>query len=219
MPLEFSHVRARTAGVCITAVALWAAVACGSDDDAPASTDGAGGDQASGGSGQSSGGTHTAGGGGETSTDGGGGSGDFSAIWQAESTELMLFDAADPSSLESHTVEVPAKVAAPGDEREVELYVQFEGEQRITYAYTEGDPAYYRILTPATRSGDEFYAVQTENGTHSYYFEDGKLIEGAQQVFGSAWSGYATTTYREVKDFPPGDWPSKAVTYEVGGAQ
>src|SRR6187455_2708118 len=127
----FSRRRAPSAGsVCITAVALWAAVACGSDGDSPGPTQGDGG---SGGTGPSSGGTDstggaggapTDGGGGETSTDGGGGSGggssaagDFSSVWQAESVELLFFDAADPAGLVSHSLEMPAKTEAPDDGR------------------------------------------------------------------------------------------------------
>lgn len=223
LPLRFLLARNRGASVCITAVALWAAVACGSDDDSPTSTDGAGGDQASGGSGPSAGGTHSAGGtsaaggGGETST-AGGGTGDFSAVWQAESAELMLFDAANPHDFESRTIEMPAKVQGPGDGPEVELYVQFEGEYRITYAYTEGDSAYYRLLEPAL-SADDFYSVQSADGLHSYSIEDGKLTGTAQQAFGSAWSAFVTTTYKKVDEFPPSDWPNEVVSYEVGGAQ
>lgn len=205
--------------MCITAVALWAAVACGSDDDSSASTDGGGGDQSSGGTDSAGGsGGATGGSGGESSTDGGGGAGDFSSVWQAESSELMLYDAANPHDFESHTVEMPAKVEAPGSSREVELYVQFEGEYRITYAYTEGDSAYYRLLEPALAS-DDFYSVQSADGFHSYSIEDGKLTDTAQQIFGSAWSSIVTTTYKKVEKFPPSDWPSKVVSYEVGGAQ
>src|SRR6187402_1377023 len=172
----FSRRRARGAGsVCVTAVALWAAVACGSDGDSPGPTEGDGGDQGSGGTGPSSGGTDstggaggapTDGGGGETSTGGSGGgssaSGDFSSIWQATSAELMFIDPANAAGFESHTLEIPAKVEAP-DGREVELYLQFEGESRITYAYTEGDSAYYRFLQPASSFGD-FYSVQGTDG-------------------------------------------------------
>ncbi|HEU5072701.1 MAG TPA: hypothetical protein VFU02_00975 [Polyangiaceae bacterium] len=201
-------------------------VACGSDDDSAASTNGGGGDQGSGGSAGGSGGAPTdggggdtsTGGGGDTSTDGGGSPGDFSSVWQAESVELMLFDAANPSNFESHTLEMPAKVEAPGDSREVELYLQFEGEYRITYAYTEGDSAYYRVSEPAL-SADDFYSVQSADGLHSYSIEDGKLTDTAQQSFGTAWSAITTTTYKKVDDFPPGDWPSKVVSYESGGAQ
>lgn len=191
---------------------------------------GEGGEQASGGTGPSSGGTDSAGGGGgapnddgggNTSTDGGGGSsapGDFSSVWQAESAELLFFDAANPAGLESHTIEMPAKNEAPGDGPEVELYLQFEGESRITYAYSEGDPAYYRFVEPATSSAD-FYSVQSADGSHSYSIEDGKLTDNAQQIFGSAWSAFTTTTYKKVDEFPPSDWPSKVVTYESEGVQ
>lgn len=218
LPLGFSFARARAGSVCITAVALWAAVACGSDDDSSGSTAGAGGNQASGGSGSSVGGSF-AGGGGDTSTDGGGGSGDFSAIWQAESTELMFFDAEDPGNFVSRTIDMPTRVEVPGDDREAEFYVQFEGDHRITYAHTKGDSVYYRFLTPATPSGDEYYTVIAEHGLHSYYFEDGRLVEGAQHAFGSTLSAITTTTYKQVEQFPPKDWPKKVVTYEVRGAQ
>lgn len=215
----------------MTAVALWAAVACGSDDDSSAATDGAGGDQASGGTGPSAGGSGAAGGGGEAptgsggdgaSTGGSGGSntpGDFSSVWQAESSELMLFDVNDPAGVESHTLDIPAKVAGPGGGPEVELYVQFEGESRITYAYSDGDSAYYRFSEPAFSVDGEFYSVQSTDGTHSYSIDDGKLTETAQQAFGSTWSAITTTTYKKVAEFPPSDWPSKVVTYEVEGAQ
>lgn len=231
--LWFSRRRARGAGsVCITAVALWAAVACGSDGDSPGPIEGDGGDQGSGGTGPSSGGTDstggaggapTDGGGGETSTDGGGSgggssaSGDFSSIWQATSAELMFIDPANAAGFESHTLEIPAKVEGP-DGREVELYLQFEGESRITYAYTEGDSAYYRFLQPASSFGD-FYSVQGTDGSHSYSIEDGKLTDIAQQSFGSAYSAITTTSYQKAEEFPPSDWPGKVVTYELEGAQ
>lgn len=221
--------------VCIAGVALWAAVACGSDDSSSASTDGAGGgsggsDSAGGSGGDPSsdgdGGTSTSGDGGTSSggssSGGSGGSsspGDFSSVWQAESAELLVLDANDAAGFESHTVDIPAKVAGPGDGRDVEVYVQFEGEYRITYAYSEGDSAYYRFSEPAISVSGEFYSVQSADGTHSYSIEDGKLTENAQQVFGSTWSTITTTTYKKVDDFPPSDWPSKVVTYEVGGAQ
>src|SRR5687768_14623973 len=215
----FSRWRAHVASsVCIAAVAWWA-VACGSDDDSPGPTGGEGGEQASGGAGPSSGGTDSAGGGG-VPTDGGGGSdtstggggsdtpGDFSSVWQAESAELTFFDAQNPAGFESHMLEIPAKVEAPGDGREVELYAQFEGEFRITYAYTDGDSAYYRFLQPALSAGD-FYSVQTADGLRSYSIEDGKLTDTAQQSFGSVWSAITTTSYKKIEEFPPSDWPSK----------
>src|SRR5688572_32550590 len=159
--LWFSRRRVRgLSSVCIAGVALWAAVACGSDDSSSASTDGAGGDGGTGGSGGSNsdggnagdpssggdGGTSSGGDGG-TSSGGDGGSGgsntpgDFSSVWQAESAELIVFDVNDPTGYQSHTIDIPAKSAGPGDGRDVELYVQFEGEYRITYAYSEGDSA------------------------------------------------------------------------------
>ena len=199
--------------------------------------EGEGGEQASGGAGPSSGGSDSTGGSGGAPTDGGGGdtssggsgnsssdggggsgTGDFSSVWQAESVELMFIDAANPHDFQSHTLEMPAKVEGPDDGREVELYLQFEGEFRITYAYSEGDPAYYRFSEPAVSSAD-FYSVQTASGIHSYSIEDGKLTDSAQQSFGSAWGGFTTTTYRKVDEFPPSGWPSKFVSYELGGAQ
>ena len=131
LSLWFSRWRARGASsVCITAVAVWAAVACGSDGKSPSPIEGEGGEQASGGAGPASGGSDSAGGsggaptdggggdtssnggGGDTTTDGGGGSGTsggFSSVWQAESVELMFFDQANSAGFESHTLEMPAK--------------------------------------------------------------------------------------------------------------
>ena len=231
--------RARGAGsVFVAAAAVWAAVACSSDDDSSASNEGGGGDQGSGGDGGSSGGSDSNGGsdsaggsggapndggGGDTSSGGSGGSGgsstpgDFSSVWQADSVELLLYDAT--GGIESQTVEMPAKVESPVDGREVEFYVTFEGEQRITYAYTEGDPAYYRLLETAISVSGDFYAVQSEEGSHSYSLEDGKLTEITQQSFGSAWTAFTTTTYKKVEDFPPSDWPSEVVDHEVEGAE
>lgn len=232
LSLWFSRRRVRgLSSVCIAGAALWAAVACGSDDSSSSSTDGAGGDGGSGGSNSAGGsggdpstdgdgGTSTSGDGGTSGSGGGSNSpGDFSSVWQAESAELMLFDANDPTGFESHTIDIPAKVAGPGDGPDVEVYVQFEGEYRITYAYSDGDPAYYRFSEPAISVSAEFYSVQSADGTHSYSIEDGKLTDIAQQGFGSMLLGTTTTTYRKVDDFPPSDWPSKVVTYEVGGAQ
>lgn len=191
---------------------------------------GEGGEQGSGGAGPSSGGTDSSGGSGgapsdggsgNTSTDGGGGSGTsggFSSIWQAESAELMIFDVTSSAGFESHTLEMPAKMEAPGDDREVEFYLQFEGESRITYAYTDGDPAYYRFSEPAYSFGD-FYSMQTADGSHSYSIEDGKLTDTAQQSFGSTYSAITTTKYKKVDEFPPSDWPSKVVSYEMEGVQ
>lgn len=209
----FSRARAASS-VCILAGALWAAVACGSDDSS-GSTSGAGGDQ-------SSGGTDSAGGNGgssgETSTDGGGGAGNFSSVWRAKSVELTLYDVANPNNVQPRTFDMPTEVAGPGDAGEVEVLIQFEGEHRITYTYTEGDSAYYRLLEPAVAI-ENMYFVQGDSISHTYSIDGGKLSGVSTLAFGSAFSGFMTTTYEKVAEFPPSDWPSKVVSYEIGGAQ
>ena len=236
LSLWFSRRRVRgLSSVCIAGVALWAAVACGSDDSSSAATNSGGDDGGSSGSNSNGGnagdpssggdGGTSSGGDGGTSSGGNGGSGgsntpgDFSSVWQAESAELLVFDVNDPTGFQSHNIDIPTKTAGPGGGPDVELYVQFEGESRITYAYSEGDSAYYRFSEPAYSISGEFYTVQSADGSHNYSIEDGKLTENAQQAFGSTWSMMTTTTYKKIDDFPPSDWPSKVVTYEVGGAQ
>lgn len=218
----------RTGTVCVALAALGAAVACSSDDDSSPSPGGEGGEAGSsgaapstGGRASSSGGAPGDGGSGEQPAEGGNGSGapgDFSSVWQAASVELLFFDAANPTGFESRTFDMPAAVEGPGGGREVELYVQFEGESRITYAYTDGDPAYYRFAQPAYGSED-FYSVSSSDGVHSYTIEDGKLVDMAQQAFGEAWGAITTTYYEKVDVFPPRGWPSKFVSYELEGAE
>lgn len=225
--LWFSLRRTRGASIAsITAVAVCVAVACGSDDGPSGPREGEGGERASGGARPSSGGSDSSGSGGDAPvdvpTDGGSGPstpGDFSSVWQAESAEMMFFDPQNPAGLETHTLDIPAKVEGPGDGREVELYLRFEGEQLITYAYSDGDPVYYRFSRPAI-AADDFYSVSSDEALHSYTIEDGKLLDTAQQSFGAVWGAFTTTTYRKVDgEFPPNDWPDQVVSYELGGAE
>ncbi len=190
-----------------------AAPACGNSSSDGAGSGGAGtSGRASGGkssAGKTGSGGKSNGGGGDTSSPG-----DFSGVWRFESVEFNYVDNAAPTEPISGTASFPKTIAVPQDGREAEFLQQFVGEQLITYAYYAGDPAYYRITQSAYMTQDS-YVVDSGNTGHVFTLEDGKLIDSSVGTSETAF--ILTKTIYEKLDgaFPPSDWPSESLTYEV----
>lgn len=206
--------------------ALATAAACGSSGGSGASA--TGGDAGS--SGHSGAGGRTSSGGrsgsaGELAASGGdqstSGSGTFEDVWEFQKTEVTYFDITDPgASGDAQTIEFPSTFAAPDDGREVEIYVQFQGDQLITYAHYVGDESgYYRLTQPAFLS-EETYIVSLPQSVESYTIESGQLsaFKSATNTT-SALVSFRTTYKKYEGDFPPSDWPSNVVAYDSSGEQ
>lgn len=142
------------------------------------------------------------------------GPGDFSSVWQAASVELTVYDPANPTAAPSQqTVEIPALVKEPTTGSNIELYVTFEGSQRISYGRYENTNVYYRITQPWTHAGEgssEMYSTES----NIYMVKDGVLTLLSTRVADGK-NFISKTTFRKV-DFPPAGWPTEKIDYEAG---
>lgn len=140
------------------------------------------------------------------------GPGDFSSVWQAASMEVTVFDPANPTTPAQRSIQVPALFKAPTTSTNVELYVTFEGDKRISYARYESSNVYYRITHPATHFGDGDSAQYATDGA-LYTLENGLLTATSAHESASK-SIVAKTTYRRVA-FPPAGWPTEKIDHEA----
>lgn len=140
------------------------------------------------------------------------GPGDFSSVWQAASMEVTVFDPANPTEPQQRTIDVPALMKAPTTEKNVELYVTFEGDKRISYARYENTDVYYRITHSAMPFGEGDGAqYSTENDL--YTLEEGGLTQTtARESDGK--SIVVTTKFRRVA-FPPAGWPTEKIDQDA----
>lgn len=144
--------------------------------------------------------------------DGPTGPGGFSSVWQAAKIEVTVYDRANPTKPEQRTIDVPALMKAPASDKNVTLYVTFEGDERVTYARYEDSNVHYRITHPALRLGDgdgAQYAVEKD----LYTLEDGVLTQtSAREDDGT--SMVLVTKFHTVA-FPPAGWPTERIDQDA----
>jgi hypothetical protein len=198
-----------------TAALLGAALLGSCSNSSDKSNNSNGGSSASGGtagwpgSGGSSGSGGSAGSGGNTAPG-------FEGIWKAQSAKIQIVDSASPLLFQEKDVPIPATLAAPAEDaqREVEIYQQFQGDSLIIYAHYAGDSAYYRVITPAQKSGDG-YAVRLGDGQHVYLLEDGTIRDLVSTLSGTVIFNAQVAFVKNPGAFPPSSWPQKAVELDA----
>lgn len=142
------------------------------------------------------------------------GPGDFSSVWQAANVEVTVFDTANPMAVPpSQTVELPALVKEPTSGANIELYVTFDGSQRITYGRYENTNVYYRISEPYSHAGEGTSATYSTTG-NIYMLKDGILTLTTTR-FADGKNYISKTTFRKI-DFPPAGWPTEKIDYQGG---
>lgn len=147
------------------------------------------------------------------------GPGNFSSVWQAASVEVSLYDTSNPTAAPpTQTVELPALTKEPTTGTNIELYVTFEGDKRVSYARYENTNAYYRITESATHAGSgssEMYSMMSSSSI--YTLDDGLLkLTTTRQV--DTKISITRTMFRKI-DFPPAGWPTEKIDYQAGDPQ
>lgn len=144
--------------------------------------------------------------------------GGFTATWQAISMDVTTYNGAGQP--QQQTVDVPPLVKDPVSDRNLEMYVSFEGDKRVIYARYEGsgpgDSSYTirQVMQHVGEGESEMYAVPS--GNDLYTLRDGLLEETTTRQLDDGTGVLSVTKFRRLEKFPPEGWPTQTQSYEAG---